>query len=538
MANFTAGTSFSDGVTNDVTAAKLNALVADAVPTSNLSLTSTNGTIANFTTSTANITLGTIPTLTAGTTTGTAGIFTSGTIPTLTTGTTTGTAGIFTSGTITTGTIGTLVATGTITGSTNVVNIGSGQIYKDASGNVGIGTASPAGKLDVNGCLRTTGQTIPASGVGAEMVYASNAAGFYGYDRTNGTYTNTIIDGLNLTLRSGGGDSLTVKSGGNVGIGITSPATKLHVDSGSSTLPLIQISANAANSSYFGGANSLFTGGGTTDLGIFSNNKIMLGGAGDPTTTITGGSVGIGTTSPSAKLQVASGDIVISDNFGIGAGSGAQGIYNGTSQFVRFDTASAERLRIASAGQIGIGGANYGTSGQALVSNGASAAPSWQSVSAITSGTAVTSTSGTAIDFTGIPSGVKRVTLMFRDVSTTGVNSILVQIGTSSGIVSTGYAGVGSLCANGNTPAVGASTTGFLIFNDQAADLKTGHMIITLAGSNIYISSHTFGGDSTRDTVCWGGSSVNLGGVMDRIRITTNSANTFDSGLMNILYES
>jgi len=89
MPNFTAGTSFTDGVTNDVTALKLNALVADAVPTSSLALTSTNGTIANFTSSTANITLGTIPTLTAGTTTGTAGIFTSGTVTTLnsTTGT-------------------------------------------------------------------------------------------------------------------------------------------------------------------------------------------------------------------------------------------------------------------------------------------------------------------------------------------------------------------------------------------------------------------------------------------------------------------
>jgi hypothetical protein len=189
MANFTAGTSFSDGVTNDVTAAKLNALVADAVPTSNLALTSTNGTIANFTSSTANITLGTIPTLTAGTTTGTAGIFTSGTIttaliPTGTFGTTTSTAATITTGTfgtttstaatITTGTIPTLTTgtttstnevvtngtitnlsattstfLGAITGSTNVFNIGSGQIYKDASGNVGIGTNSPSNPLHV-----------------------------------------------------------------------------------------------------------------------------------------------------------------------------------------------------------------------------------------------------------------------------------------------------------------------------------------------------------------------------------------------------
>jgi hypothetical protein len=124
MANFTAGTSFSDGVTNDVTAAKLNALVADAVPTSNLSLNSTTGTIANFTASTANITLGTIPTLTAGTTTGTAAIFTSGTITTLNSTTPT--------------------FLGAITASTNTINVGSGQIYKDASGRVGIGTSSPS----------------------------------------------------------------------------------------------------------------------------------------------------------------------------------------------------------------------------------------------------------------------------------------------------------------------------------------------------------------------------------------------------------
>jgi hypothetical protein len=110
--NFTAGTSFTDGVTNDVTAAKLNALVADAVPTSSLALASTTGTISNFTASTANITLGTIPTLTAGTTTSTAANITSGTIQTLTSSTATITGGTF-SGSInsTTGTIGNLSTT-------------------------------------------------------------------------------------------------------------------------------------------------------------------------------------------------------------------------------------------------------------------------------------------------------------------------------------------------------------------------------------------------------------------------------------------
>jgi len=132
MANFTAGTSFSDGVTNDVTALKLNALVADAVPTANLSLNSTTGTIA-----TLNSTTGTIATLNS----------TTGTIATL--NSTTGTIATLNS---TTGTIATLNSTtptflGVITASTNTINVGSGQIFKDSSGNVGVGTANPSARF-------------------------------------------------------------------------------------------------------------------------------------------------------------------------------------------------------------------------------------------------------------------------------------------------------------------------------------------------------------------------------------------------------
>ena len=54
-----------------------------------------------------------------------------------------------------------------------------------------------------------------------------------------------------------------------------------------------------------------------------------------------------------------------------------------------FTTANAERFRIGSVGQLGIGGATYGTSGQVLTSGGANAAPTWANTSSSSSGTSI-----------------------------------------------------------------------------------------------------------------------------------------------------
>jgi hypothetical protein len=162
--NFTAGTSFTDGVTNDVTAAKLNALVADAVPTSSLALASTTGTISNFTSSTANITLGTIPTLTAGTTTGTAANITSGTIQTLTSSTATITGGTF-SGSLnsTTGTIGNLSTTlaGDLT-----ISQGTATLSTTGATAATYGTTSAIPRITVDAKGRVTAASTVTAPVG------------------------------------------------------------------------------------------------------------------------------------------------------------------------------------------------------------------------------------------------------------------------------------------------------------------------------------------------------------------------------------
>ena len=106
------------------------------------------------------------------------------------------------------------------------------------------------------------------------------------------------------------------------------------------------------------------------------------------------GKVGIGTSVPEFQLHSYEGD-----------GSSIAGLFetNQSDAFISFQangtTAGStvrigavgdafqafinggERFRIASSGQIGLGGANYGTSGQVLTSNGASSAPTWQDAS-------------------------------------------------------------------------------------------------------------------------------------------------------------
>jgi len=333
MASFTAGTTFVDGVANDVTAAKLGALVTNATPTSGLiqdrtaeTVVATNDTlligdasdsntlkrmtVANVMkaelTGTINTSAGTIQTLTSSTAT-----ITTGTVATLnsTTGTitnlnsTTGTVATLNS---TTGTIATLVATGTITGSTNIMNVGSGQIYKDSSGNVGIGTTSPQTKLHI-----ATGGAIQ-------------------FDRPDGTNQFRLGYTANdtaLKLNFNAGSALAVvDSSGNVGIGLASPEAKIHVQgagttSGSYTngdadgqaLYLQDTGASQGNGGQilFGASSGIFAGiKGFLDNGTGPAGNLIL-----QTRTTSGnvlerlrvdykGDVGIGVTAPVNKLEV------------------------------------------------------------------------------------------------------------------------------------------------------------------------------------------------------------------------------------------
>jgi hypothetical protein len=149
------------------------------------------------------------------------------------------------------------------------------------------------------------------------------------------------------------------------------------------------------------------------------------------------------------------------------------------------------------------------------------------------SGTAVASTSGTSIDFTSIPSWVKRITVLFNGVSTSGTSLVLIQIGSGS-VTTSGYLST-SVAANG---LISNSTAGFLQAQVIiAAQAYTGQNMISLISSNTYLSSGNFITTNANNGMNNSGS-IALGGTLDRVRITTvNGTDTFDAGSINILYE-
>ena len=152
----------------------------------------------------------------------------------------------------------------------------------------------------------------------------------------------------------------------------------------------------------------------------------------------------------------------------------------------------------------------------------------------LVSGTSVASTSGTSIDFTGIPSWVKRITVMFDGVSANGTSLFRIRLGDSGGIEDTSYFSM--ITAAASTVATSNTTTGFSAAGGVAARSYNGMMQIALIGSNTWVAMGTFN-DGAGNNYFMSGTKT-LSATLDRIRITTvNGSDTFDAGTINILME-
>ena len=153
----------------------------------------------------------------------------------------------------------------------------------------------------------------------------------------------------------------------------------------------------------------------------------------------------------------------------------------------------------------------------------------------VTVGTSQATTSGTSIDFTSIPSGVKRIVMMLNGVSISGTANLRIQLGDSGGVETSGYSGSVSAGAG-----VSNFTSGFDLDFASASAVVYGQIIFSLCdASNTWIASGLFVSPATSS------SGRSLAGVkqtsatLDRVRLTTsNGTDTFDAGAVNIQYES
>jgi hypothetical protein len=160
----------------------------------------------------------------------------------------------------------------------------------------------------------------------------------------------------------------------------------------------------------------------------------------------------------------------------------------------------------------------------------------WSATQKIVAGTAQASTSGTSIDFTGIPSWVKKVTVMFNNVSLNGTASYLVQLGNGS-VVTSGYTTTYTGIFNATVGGTANVSNGWQVPSATAASLTSGQLFFTKIDANIWIGSSSFCETNTARTVI-GSGALSLASALDRVRITTtNGTDTFDAGSINILYE-
>jgi hypothetical protein len=151
-------------------------------------------------------------------------------------------------------------------------------------------------------------------------------------------------------------------------------------------------------------------------------------------------------------------------------------------------------------------------------------------------------TSGASVDFTGIPSWAKRITLNMSGVSTTGTNLIVVRLGDAGGFENSGY--LGSSCFVSGLPSYNSfnQSTGFNVVGGTASVAGV-TMYGSLTLSVLEASTNTWAcqgviarGDTA--TVAMVGGVKALSDTLTQIQLANvGGTDTFDAGKANILYE-
>lgn len=248
-------------------------------------------------------------------------------------------------------------------------------------------------------------------------------------------------------------------------------------------------------------------------------------------TTISAGAIGPQGTQGLQGLQGIQGTQGLQGLTGPIAGSNSQVIFNNNN----VSAGATNFVYIASSQNVGIGTTAPAVSLDVIGSIKGT----------ITSGTVQVSTAGTAINFTGIPSWVKRITVGINTVQTSSTSPPLIQIGSSSlGYTNTGYTGSNSVISNASAVTVNFTTgvgIGVNVSNWSSVQIVSGTVTFMLVDStnNVWSASGIVA-SSNSSVIWWTAGAKRLGATntLDRIRVTmSNGTDTFTGGSINILYE-
>lgn len=185
------------------------------------------------------------------------------------------------------------------------------------------------------------------------------------------------------------------------------------------------------------------------------------------------------------------------------------------------------------------------SSGQVITATSATAMDFQAAAAAgFTASSVTATTSGTLIDFTSIPAGTKVIHINFHEVSLSGTDNFIIQLGDSGGVETSAYYSYGGRLNDSATSTSANSTAGLLAQSASAGYGTNGTCTLCLVDASAYIWTMNFqghnvashsGDDSTQYYVI-GSCQKTLSAELDRVRIDTTGSDTFDDGKISILY--